>query len=66
MKFPLEREQCIKCKNPAVSICPQCGLLCQQDDSIHRHETDHITELLNWEVHAQPNAESVKHDRLFD
>lgn len=52
------REHCIKCENPAVSICPNCGTLCRGHDSIHRHETGHITQELNWQFYVQQTSEN--------
>jgi len=61
-KFEVVREACIKCGKPAISVCPNCGTLCQNHDAIHRHETGHVSERLNWEHHAQPNNQKVVHD----
>ena len=48
------REKCRKCGDPAISICPYCGALCNKHDAIHRHETGHKTHYLNWQLSKQP------------
>lgn len=59
-KFDFVREICIKCKNPAVSICPSCGVLCQNHNVIHRQETGHSTQMLNWREQDQPISQEKR------
>jgi len=61
-KYGYTREICVKCDGLANSVCPYCGTLCERHSAIHRHETGHIFERLNWEEHAQPNTTKVNHD----
>lgn len=58
-RFGLKREKCVNCEKPSISICKSCGVLCCDHDAMHRHETGHITILLNWREIDQPTFGDV-------